>query len=77
VSFAGEFEHIPANTPAALTGNLALFQATLTIPIKNTGVKIPLSLSWSNRTDLIRQNDVRGNIGLSFDLDTLIGLAKK
>jgi len=66
-----------SSTGAALKGNLALLQAKLTIPIKNTGVKIPLSVSWANRTELIKESDMRGNIGITFDMDTIIGLLKK
>jgi len=66
-----------SGTGAALKGNLTLFQAKLTIPIKNTGVKIPVSITWSNRTELIKESEVRGNIGLTFDMDTIIGLLKK
>jgi hypothetical protein len=73
MSFAGEFQHITSPVP----GNLGLVQATLTIPISNTGVSIPFSISWANRTELIQENDVRGSVGLSFNLDTLIGLAKQ
>jgi len=88
LSFAGKYEFIPDDvlTPAtnntifgpglALRGNIGLGQAKLTIPVKGSGVKIPLSLTVSNRTELIKENDVRGNIGITFDLDSIIGRLK-
>jgi hypothetical protein len=66
-----------SGTGAALKGNLGLFQAKLTIPVKNSGVKIPLSVTWANRTELIKESDVRGNIGVTFDMDTIVGSLKK
>ena len=52
-------------------GNIRLFQATLSVPIKGAGVKIPLSITASNRTELIKESDVRGTIGITLDLDSL------
>jgi hypothetical protein len=57
--------------PVSTKGNIGLGQAKLTIPVKGSGVQIPISLTWSNRTELILENDVRGNIGITFDLDKL------
>ena len=53
------------------TGNIGLFQAKFSVPIKNTGVKIPFSLTAANRTELIKERDVRGSIGITLDLDSL------
>jgi hypothetical protein len=41
--------------------------------VKGSGVKIPLSITASNRTELIKEKDVRASFGFSFDLDPLIG----
>lgn len=67
----------PTTTPAAalaptLQGNIWLGQAKLTIPIKGMPVKIPLSLTWANRTELIKEKEVRVSFGFTFDLDALI-----
>lgn len=35
------------------------------------GLNIPVAIKWSNRTDLLKGNDVRGQIGLSYDLSAL------
>jgi hypothetical protein len=51
-------------------------QARLTIPVKNSGMKIPLSLSLANRTDLIKEKTVRGHIGVTFDMDVLSALRR-
>ena len=56
-------------------GNLGVFQAKISIPVKDSGVKIPISFTYATRTELIKGKDVRGNIGITFDLDSL--LAKK
>jgi len=69
-----------ANTPAVTSttvamapqGHIGFFQAKLTIPLKDSGVKVPLSVTASNRTELINEKDVRGSIGFTLDLDTLM-----
>lgn len=53
------------------TGNIGLFQAEFSVPIKGTGLKIPISLTASNRTELIKETDVRGAIGITLDLDSI------
>jgi hypothetical protein len=52
-------------------GDIALGQFKVTIPVKGSGVKIPFSFSVANRTDLIKETDVRGNFGVTFDLDSI------
>ena len=51
-------------------------QARLTIPVKGSGVKVPLSISVANRTELVREKNVRGHIGLTFDMDVLSALVR-
>lgn len=85
LSFSGKYEFIPddvitaasaTGTGTALKGNIAIGQAKLTIPVKGSGVKIPLSLTVSNRTELIKETNVRGNIGITFDLDSIVSRLK-
>jgi len=57
------------------TGSIGLFQAKFTVPVKGAGVKIPISLTAANRTELIKENDVRGTIGVTFDLDSIFSQA--
>jgi hypothetical protein len=52
-------------------GDFAIGQLKVTIPVKGSGVKIPLSFSVANRTDLIKETDVRGNFGITLDLDSI------
>ena len=51
-------------------GNIGIIQGKLSIPV-NDVVKIPISVTWSNRTELINEKDIRGQVGLTFDLDSL------
>ena len=52
-------------------GHIGLFQAKLEFPTANNAIRIPLSLTYSNRTELIAESDVRGQVGISFNLDSL------
>jgi len=51
-------------------GHIGIVQGKLTIPI-NGVMKVPISVTWSNRTELIKKEDLRGQIGLAFDLDSI------
>jgi len=55
-------------------GSIGYFQARLTIPVTSTGVKIPLSITASNRTELIKEKDVRASFGITFDFDTFLNV---
>jgi hypothetical protein len=83
LTLAGRLSHLPNDTvtsvdatgPATAVehGTIGVVQAKLTIPVKGSGVRIPLSITASNRTELIKEKDVRASFGVSFDLDPLIG----
>lgn len=66
-----EDEKILGSTVVVPKGDIGMFQAKLTIPIRGTAFKIPLSFTYANRTELIKEKEVRGNFGLTFDLDSL------
>jgi len=51
-------------------GHIAVVQGKITIPVSNT-IKVPVSATWSNRTELADEEDVRGQIGLTLDIDSL------
>jgi hypothetical protein len=82
LSFAGLYTYLH-QTPLGLgvtafngaditgKGHMGEFQTKLEIPAANNGVRIPLSLTVSNRTELIKESEVRGQIGVSFNLDSL------
>lgn len=83
LSFSGRFERLmeDARTPDGMIvmntkGDIAVAQAKLTIPVKGTGFKIPISFTVANRTELIKEKEVRGNIGFTFDLDSLFSKFK-
>ncbi len=83
LSFAGKYERLVSNaTTAAGTtapgtkGTIGVGQIKLTIPVKNSGIRIPISFSFANRTELIKEKEVRGNFGFTFDVDTLFALFK-
>ena len=59
-------------TAIAQQGHIGVLQVKLTIPVKGTGVKIPLAFTVANRTELIKEKDVRGNFGITFDFDSAI-----
>jgi hypothetical protein len=52
-------------------GTINFGQAKLDFPIGSTGMHIPISMTFSNRTELIKEKDVRGHIGITFDLDKI------
>jgi hypothetical protein len=51
-------------------GWLGVAQGKVVINLKK-GLNIPVALKWSNKTDLLKGSDVRGQIGLSYDLSAL------
>ena len=52
-------------------GNIGLGQVKITFGLRDTKVKIPLALTFANRSELIKANEVRGQIGISYDFDSL------
>jgi hypothetical protein len=82
-TMSGKYQHVfsdittTGTTPTILEkGNIGIGQFKFTIPVKGSGVKIPLSVTFSNRTEFIKESKVRGNIGVTFDLDTLFSKLK-
>jgi len=57
-------------------GHIGLFQTKLEFPTANNAIRIPLSFTYSNRTELIRETEVRGQVGISFNLDALFQAEK-
>ena len=83
LSFAGRYERLISNATTVVgttapntKGDIGVGQIKLTIPVKNSGIRIPISFSFANRTELIKEKEVRGNFGFTFDLDTLFALFK-
>jgi hypothetical protein len=61
----------------ATTGNIWLLQAKLSLVSSGSSVKVPVSVTWSNRTELIDKAVLRGQIGISYDLDSVFAGLKK
>ncbi len=59
-----------AATLLGTSGAIGVVQAKLSIPVAGT-MKIPFSVTWSNRTELINEKDVRAQVGLTLDFDSL------
>jgi hypothetical protein len=70
------FVNLPegAKQVVASTGNIWLVQGRLSLVPASSAIKIPLSVTWSNRTELIDKPVWRGQIGISYDLDSLFGV---
>lgn len=52
-------------------------QAKVTIPVKGSGMKVPISVSFANRSELIKEKQVRAHIGVTFDFDTLFAAVRR
>jgi hypothetical protein len=70
VSFAGQ-------TFTVEPGWINAVQARVMLSVKGSGVKIPLSLSYSNRTELLDEKEVRGHVGVTFDMDVLSSVVRR
>lgn len=84
LSFSGKYQKLQddvmlptGSTAPGTSGGIGVGQVKLTIPVaKGTGVKIPLSVTFSNRTELIQEREVRGNIRITLDLDSIFARFK-
>jgi hypothetical protein len=82
LSFAGRYERLMENASteagmqmAGTKGDIGIGQIKLMIPLRAfglNGMKLPVSLTFSNRTELIKEREVRGNIGFTFDFDAAL-----
>jgi hypothetical protein len=84
-TFAGKYQRLQSDTvlpdgtvKTGTRGDLAFGQAKLTIPINFSGLSfnLPFSVTFANRTDLIKEKEVRGNFGFTFDLDPFFSRLK-
>ena len=63
--------------PVNMKGNLGLAQAKITFPVKKgSGVQVPLSITYASRTEFNREHDVSGQIGVTFNLDSVFAAMK-
>lgn len=83
-SIAGKYQRLTGEVTALdgtvipnLKGDIWVGQAKLNIPFnfsffKNKGVSFPISVTFANRTELVRESRVSGNFGFTFDIDKVI-----
>src|SRR5579872_5599398 len=66
------FSSLPsgANQVLAQTGNIQIAQIKMTVGT-GSSAKIPIAVSWSNRSELVPHPDWRAQIGISYDFDSL------
>jgi hypothetical protein len=85
VTLATKIQHMPDDLVAGegtlfpgTKGTIALGQAKLTIPVRGSAAKIPLSVTLANRTELISEKKVfaRAQVGFSYDLDAVLSRFK-
>ena len=55
--------------------NVSVVQVKVEIPIA-TAVSLPFSFSYANRTELIKEKEVKGHFGLTLDLDKLFAITR-
>jgi hypothetical protein len=65
---------LPANATQILSqkGTIAVGYASLTLQIPSTGIRVPIGFSYSNRTELVTGNEIRGHIGFTFDTHSIL-----
>jgi len=64
------------DVPVSFRGNIWLFQSKLSLKIKDSGVKVPVAFTYANRTELNKEADKRGSIGVTYNLDNLFASSK-
>lgn len=65
-----------AKTVFATKGNIVLGQVKLLLTPKESSVKVPLALTYSNRTEVIAKPAWRAQIGVTYDFDSLFARGK-
>jgi hypothetical protein len=76
--FSGRYERLLSDASTLVgsimpgtKGDIAVGQFGLNIPVKSLGIKFPVSFTFANRTELVKEKEVRGNFGFTFNWDTL------
>jgi hypothetical protein len=71
------FTGLPANATQVFAekGNIGIGQLKLSVG-SGSNIKVPISLAYSNRTELITKPTWRGQIGISYDFDSLFASPK-
>jgi hypothetical protein len=71
------FTGLPPNATQVFAekGNISIGQVKLSVG-SGSNIKVPISVTYSNRTELITKPTWRGQIGISYDFDSLFASAK-
>jgi hypothetical protein len=72
------FVDLPANakTVFAEKGDIVLGQIKLSLTPKESSVKVPLAVTYSNRTELIDKPTWKAQLGVTYDFDSLFARGK-
>jgi hypothetical protein len=74
LSFSGSYERFQENRHVpGKKADIAVANLKLELPV-TAGVSLPISITYANATELIKEKDVRGSFGVTFDLDKLKSL---
>jgi len=81
LSFAGQLKRLVEDEVAngkiiTPKGTIGSFNVKLEVPIKSLGIKFPIALTYSNRTEFDLKKQLRANFGFGFDPDILYNLLK-
>ena len=80
LAFAYKIEHVLNDIVSVngitRKGLVSVGQLKLTIPVKDTAVRIPVSVTFANRSELVKEKVVRGNVGVTYDLDAVFARFK-
>ena len=75
MTFSGRYERLQENQHIpGKKADIAVANWKLEIPV-GPGISLPLSVTYANATELIKEKHVSGNFGVTFDLDKLKALA--
>jgi hypothetical protein len=75
MSFSGRYERLQENRHIpGKKADIAVANWKLEIPIA-AGISLPLSITYANASELIKEKHVSGNFGITLDLDKLRALA--
>jgi hypothetical protein len=71
------FTGLPPNATQVFAekGNISIGQVKLSVG-SGSNIKVPISVTYSNRTELITKPTWRGQIGISYDFDSLFASSK-
>jgi hypothetical protein len=58
------------------TGTVVVGQVKVLVPVSGSLVRVPIALTVANRSELVKEKLVRGQVGLTFDVDSLVAGAR-